>query len=93
MFTWINKQGVKSSKGFSVQRTSRFTAEYTENEKKITIDVESGILPNGKYCLIIGSDAFVKWDDGSIIKPERQKEILNNFKEAIEFQDMGVVID
>jgi len=93
MYTWINKQGVKSSRGFSVQRTSRFTAEYIENEKKITIDVESGILPNGKYCLIIRSDAFLKWDDGLSINPERQNEILNNFREAIEFQDMGVVID
>ena len=93
MFTCINRQGVKSSKGFIVQRVSRFTAEYRENNKVITIDVESGILPNGKYCLIINADAFVKWDDGLLVNHEKQSEILNNFKEAMEFQDMEVKID
>jgi hypothetical protein len=93
MFTWINKQSVKSSKGFIVQRVTRFTAEYRENNRVITIDVESSILPSGKYCLIINATAFSKWDDGTLLSNEKQKEVLNNFKEAMEFQDMGVVVD
>lgn len=30
MFSWMNKQGVRSDQGFEVQFTDRFTAEYRE---------------------------------------------------------------
>lgn len=30
MFTWLNKQGVQSDRGFDVQRTERFVMEYHE---------------------------------------------------------------
>ena len=93
MFTWLNKQGVKSSKGFIVQCTGRFTAEYQEGSKKITIELESGKLPNGKFCDIIGSNAFSKWDDGALISKEKQEEILQNYKDAMEFQGIGVVVE
>ena len=93
MFTWINKQGVKSNKGFVVQRVTRFTSEYLENNKVITIEVESSVLPSGKYCLIISSNAFIKWDDGTLVNDKKQNEILNNFKDAMEFQDMSVIVD
>jgi len=93
LFTCLNKQGVKSIKGFTVQCTGRFTSEYQEGARKITIDTEPGKLPNGKYCDIIRSDAFIKWDDGTPISKEKQQEILNNFIEAIEFQNMEVIVD
>lgn len=92
-FTWSNKQGVKSSKGFTVQCTGRFISEYQDGFRKITIDTEPGKLSDGKYCDIIRSDAFTKWDDGTPISKEKQQEILSNFIEAMEFQDMGVIID
>lgn len=93
MFTWINKQGVENSKGFIVQRVTRFTSEYRENNGVITVEVESSVLPNGKYCLIISSNAFTKWDDGILINEKKKNEILNNFKDAMAFQDMGVIVD
>jgi len=92
-FTWLNKQGVKSNKGFIVQGIDRFTAEYLENNKKITIDLENGKLENGKYCEIIRADSFCKWDDGSYISETKQIEILENFKAAMEFQGLEVIID
>lgn len=92
MFTYINKQGVKSNKGFVVQFTGRFTAEYREGTKTITIELENGILPDGKYCEIIKPDAFIEWDDGVLIPSEKQQEILKNFTEAVEFQGLGVVV-
>jgi len=92
-FTWLNKQGVKSSKGFIVQCMGRFTAEYQECSRKITIELEIGKLPNGKYCDIIGSDAFSKWDDGTPIPKEKQDEILQNYKDAMEFQGIGVIVE
>ena len=37
MFTWLNKQGVQSDSGFIVQFTGRFTAEYREGGKIMTV--------------------------------------------------------
>lgn len=91
-FTWLNKQGVKSSKGFVVQCTGRFTSEYQEGSRKITIETDTGKLPDGKYCDIINSYAFAKWDDGTPISKEKQEEILQNYKDAMEFQGLGVVV-
>jgi hypothetical protein len=42
MFTWLNKQGVRSSEGFEVQFTGRFTAEYREDAYYLVVDVEDG---------------------------------------------------
>ena len=92
MFTYINKQGVKSDKGFIVQRVGRFAAEYREDSKKITIDLENGILPNGKFCEIVQSDTFLSWDDGMPISTNKQAEIIRNFKAAMEFQEIGVLV-
>lgn len=95
MFTWLNKQGVKSDKGFIVQRIERFAVEYRENEKVITVDVESGVMDNNKPCLIIQSKAFDRWDsdqNGVHLSRDEQLRILENFKEALEFQGMGLIV-
>ncbi len=94
MFVWLNKQGVKSlSKGFIVQRTGRFSAEYCEGFKKITVELENGIFANGKFSEIIKSDSFSKWDDGTVIPETKQKEFLQNFIDAMEFKGLGVIVE
>ena len=40
MFIWLNMQGVQSDRGFVVQFTGRFTAEYREHSKVVTLEVE-----------------------------------------------------
>ncbi len=93
MFTWINKQGVKSSKGFIVQSVGRFTIEYREGNKCLSIEVDNGRLSDGRFCEIVSPNAFVKWDDGTLVSKEKQEEILINFTEAMEFQNIGVVVE
>jgi archaellum biogenesis ATPase FlaH len=93
MFTWINKQGVKSEKGFIVQSVDRFTIEYREASKIISVDVERGFLSDNKLCVNIHLDSFRKWNDGTSIPEEKQKQILQNFIEALKFQDIEVNID
>ena len=92
MFTWLNKQGVCSDQGFVVQRTGRFSAEYREGGKKITFYVENG-LTGGSHCIIVGPNAFIRWDDGTPIKQERQILIFQNVKEAVEFQGLKLVVE
>ena len=64
MFTWLNKQSVKSSKGFVVQSVARFVIEYREAEKCISIEVESDYASGKKPCEKISLSALSKWDDG-----------------------------
>ncbi len=92
MFTWLNKQGVRSDSGFEVQRTGRFDAEYRENGQIISLYVESGVT-GGIPSIIIEPDAFVRWDDGKNIAPERQATILKNFIAAMEFQGLKTVVE
>lgn len=90
MFTWLNKQGVKSDKGFEVQSIDRFKIEYREGRRSISVQVERGVFA-GKPCVIIKENAFERWDDGESISYEKQKLISNNFTEAMEFQGIAVV--
>ena len=85
MFSWINKQGVRSSEGFEVQFTSRFTAEYREDHHYLVLNVEDGA--NG----VIGFDPkeFEKWANSSAKNsPEEQARMLKNFLSALEFQGL-----
>lgn len=92
MFTWINKQGVKSDRGFAVQFTGRFSAEYREGEKVVTLDVESG-LSGGHPCIILDPNAFARWDDGTPIPPDQQARLFQNVKEAMEFQGLKMIVE
>ncbi len=92
MLTWVNEQGVRSTRGFVFQRTDRFFAEYREGDKVVTLAVESG-LSGGLPCLIIDPAAFARWDDGTPIAAERQTQLFQNVKEAIEFQGLRMVVE
>jgi hypothetical protein len=71
MFTWLNKQGVQSDRGFSLQFTGRFDAEYRENGKVVSLYVESGF--DGGACILAEPTVFERWDDGQLISSEKQK--------------------
>lgn len=92
MFMWLNKQGVRSDFGFEVQRTGRFDAEYREGSDAIRLYVESG-MHGGMPCIIVDPDAFSRWDDGRPIAPDKQIQILRNFKDAMAFQDLNTVVE
>ena len=92
MFTWLNKQGVQSDRGFVVQFTGRFTADYREDDKVVTLDVEDG-LNGGLPCIILDPSAFARWDDGTPIALDQQVRLFQNFKEAMEFQGLKMVVE
>lgn len=92
MFTWINKQGVRSDRGFEVQRTGRFDAEYREGSRKISLYVESGMV-GGLPAILIDPDAFARWDSGEPIPTDKQAEMMMNFREAMEFQGLKLGVE
>lgn len=93
MFTWINKQGVQSDSGYVLQITGRFSAEYREAGRIMTIDLEFG-FSGGSPCVIIGRDAFRHWDGDQIaLGADEQTRLQANFRRACEFQQLKVIAE
>jgi hypothetical protein len=92
MFTWLNKQGVRSDRGFEVQFTGRFDAEYREGGRLVKLYVEDG-LTGGLDSIIVSPDAFERWADGAAIPEEQQAQMFKNLKEAMEFQGLILVVN
>jgi hypothetical protein len=92
VFTWLNKQGVRSDRGFEVQRTGRFSAEYKESGRVVKLYVESGICA-GMPCIIVEPKAFERWDSGMLISAEQRAQMFQNLKEALEFQGLKMTIE
>ncbi|MFA6302695.1 MAG: ATP-binding protein [Legionella sp.] len=91
MFTWLNKQGVKSDMGFTVQSVSRFVIRYSETQGEIDLSVEDGKY-GGKAMIYVYDDEFYKWSDGRSIPEEKKQQILKNFIEAMNFQNIDVEV-
>lgn len=93
MFTWLNKQGVQSDRGFSLQFTGRFSAEYREHGKVATLNVEAG-LSGGLQSIVLDPGAFEHWDGESAkIPASQQQQMFQNVKEALEFQGLKMVVE
>ena len=86
MFTWLNKQGVKSSDGFILQRVHRFYYFFEKGDKKMQVYVEPGVPCEGVY-----KDSFDKWmppHENIVISDEEKESIKMNVSDALNF--MGV---
>ena len=93
MFTWLNKQGVRSDRGFEVQFTGRFDAEYREGGRLVKLYVEDGLTDGGLGCIIVTPDAFVHWEGGAPIPADQQTQMFQNLREALEFQGLKLVVE
>ena len=91
MYTWLNKQGVKSDKGFIVQSISRFVIRYSELQGEIDLSVEQG-MSAGKAMIYVYDDEFYKWNDGRRISEEKKQQILKDFIDAMKFQEVDVEV-
>lgn len=87
MFTWLNKQGVRSDEGFEVQRTGRFTDEYRDGGRSLVFYVD----PGAGGWISFYDDAFEPLLEGIENPFERRTElnrIVRNISAAFEFQGM-----
>jgi hypothetical protein len=86
MFTWLNKQGVKSPKGFALQSMHRFYYHYIEDDHVMRVNVEPGINHEKVYW-----GGTQKWEpphDGEAISHDKLAEIQRNISDALTF--MGI---
>jgi hypothetical protein len=93
VFTWLNKQGVRSDQGFEFQFTGRFDAIYREGTKAVSLYVEDGRTAGGLPCIIVDPTAFDRWDGGEQISTEQQTRLFNNLREAVEFQGLQLIVE
>lgn len=85
MFTWLNKQGVKSDLGFEFQFTGQFTAEYREGSRVARLSVE----PIYKGVVISEASLAPLWRSApEPLRGQRRDQILKNVREAVEFQNL-----
>jgi hypothetical protein len=80
IFHWINKQGVESSNGFSVQRISRFESTYCAQDRSIIVSVEAG-YKDGKHIIFYSKSSFLAWSSDIT----EQLQAIKNFRSAITF--------
>jgi hypothetical protein len=95
VFTWLNKQGVRSDRGFEVQFTSRFDAEYREGGRVVSLYVEAGVS-GGLQCIIVDPSAFERWDGDPpsvTIPAAEQARLFQNLREAMEFQGLKLAVE
>ena len=91
-FTWINKKTVRSSEGFLLKFTGRFTGEYHEGKSLIRFEMDCGVLGT-KTCISIKNSAFSRWSDNSHpIAIDDQLRIIKNVRDACDFQGLAVVL-
>lgn len=90
MFTWLNKQGVRSDTGFELQFTGRFAAEYRENGRVTEMYVEGGA--GGVLTIYEGSlaELLAAIDNPFARKAERDR-LIGNLRDALAFQ--GLTLD
>jgi hypothetical protein len=91
MFEWINKQGVRSTNGFVVQSTGRWSMEYREGDHILEFPVsdEDFDSERGKIIMKVRIDPFPTWQPpGEFITEERRREIIENIRDALVFEDL-----
>jgi hypothetical protein len=88
MFTWLNKQAVRSSEGYEVHFLSRGTAQYREGLRVRTVPVEDGLVA-GRPAVLFDRRVFEHWDNSSIANSaSEQQRLLSNFVSALRFQGL-----
>lgn len=86
MFTWLNKQGVRSDAGFEFQFTGRFTAEYREGGQVTEIYVEDG---TGSITIYEESiEALWNSRENPFERKLERDRIIRNLSHALAFQGL-----
>jgi hypothetical protein len=87
-FTWLNKQGVRSSQGFEFQFTGRLKAEYRERGRVTELYVEDTSSGITAY----EGDLRHLWN--AIPEPTAQEQerhrIIENVRSALAFQGLAL---
>jgi hypothetical protein len=91
-FEKITAQHFRSNSGFEVQSAGRFQEIYREGNREMTVEFDDGMSSPEKFCLTLKFGAFSKWNDNTSVSKEDQFRIENNFRDAMQFAGLDVLI-
>jgi hypothetical protein len=88
-FTWLNKQGVSSDEGFSVQCMSQYSWVYRDGSTVVKPNTEIGIGSGNEAMVIFHSDDFDRGNTTfSAISPLEKARRIRNFRAALAFMNV-----
>jgi hypothetical protein len=82
----LNKQGVKSTSGFTLQRIERFKYEYREGDYFLHFSVEPGV--NYEEIVINEDIQWLPPYEGEKISTTIKNKIMKNISDALDY--MGI---
>ena len=91
MFTWLNKQGVQSSEGYTLQSMHRFYYHYIEGDHRLQVNVEPFTDDKDRYSEGVYLDSLKQWlppHEKEPISPERREEIQGRISAALKFMNI-----
>ena len=92
MFTWLNKQGVKSSEGYTLQCMHRFYYHYIEGDRCMQVNIEPCFDKQGKHSLTIYTNSLTRWlppHDQESLPRARIDQIQQRLSAAMTFMDIA----
>lgn len=92
MFTWLNKQGVKSDEGYILQCMDRFFYHYIEDDHLMIIYVEGCFDNNNIFFEYIETSSFDEWQppyDKEVISDQVKESIRRKVEAALTFMGIG----
>ena len=92
MFTWLNKQGVKSAEGYIFQRMHRFYYHYIEGDHCMQVNIEPCFDKQGNHSLTIYTDSLTRWlppHDQEPLSRERIVQIKQRISSAMTFMSIA----
>jgi hypothetical protein len=93
MFKWLNKQGVSSSDGFTLQSLDRYYYMYEEGPRRVKILVDPLRDTNGGYYEKIILASFQTWTEpaGVKITADHKQKLMRNIDDALNFMKIAHV--
>ena len=91
MFKWLNKTGVVSDKGFTLQGMHRYFYHYIEDDHVMVVYVEPFTDEKDGYVESIETSSFSKWQppfDTEEILSDKVSEIKKNVVDALLFMEI-----
>jgi len=92
MFQWINKQGVQSSDGFTLQRVHRHYYHYIEGDHVLRVMVEPcRDHETARYYEEVAESSFNQWEppfEGESLTAECKRQIKQRCFDALEFMEI-----
>ena len=96
MFTKLGPSAAQSSDGFTMRRATRYTVQYEEAPRVMTVEVEDARTPDDEYYLAIYRQSIQRWNapyDQEPVSEAKREEIVRRVADAPAFLGVRTTIE